>query len=120
MSKQFLPGPDSNKSKYLLKLSRAELGRILRLISGHNGLFYFKHKIDPEISPSCRFCREDDETFYHLATNCPSFHLTQREVFKDKYPIMSGDWNVRDVLRFSYIPAVNDAIEGDTQLRLHG
>ena len=120
MSKQFIPGPDSNKAKYLLKLSRAELGRILRLLSGHNGLFYFKHKVDNEICPTCRFCGEEDETFYHLATKCPCFSTTQRDIFLDKYPIINTDWNVRDVLRFSYVPAIDDAIGGDTRLPLFG
>ena len=42
MAKLFYPKPDSNQAKYVLKLGRIELSRFLRLISGHNGLFYFK------------------------------------------------------------------------------
>ena len=80
MAKQFYDKPDSNQAKYILKLGRLELSRILRLLCGHNGLFYFKSRIDPDINPECRFCLEDKETFYHLVTDCPASvsytHLT--------------------------------------------
>ena len=83
MSKLFYSKPDSNQAKYVLKLGRLELSRFLRLISGHNGLFYFKNKIDPEINAVCRFCLEADETFYHFITDCPAFLQSRREIFLD-------------------------------------
>ena len=56
MAKIFYRKPDSNLAQKVLSLSRCELGRFLRLVSGHNGLFYFKSVIDGEISATCRFC----------------------------------------------------------------
>ena len=73
LAKQFYSRPDSNVAKYAYKMDRLKLGRFLRLVAGHNGLNYFKSKVDPEISPLCRFCEEKDETFYHLVDNCPIF-----------------------------------------------
>ena len=71
MTKLFYQKPDSNQAKYVIKLGRIELSRFFKIITGHNGLFYFRNKIDPVINSDCRFCLEADETFYHLATECP-------------------------------------------------
>ena len=118
MAKQFYNGPDSNQAKYILKLGRLELSRILRLISGHNGLFYFKHKVDPEINPQCRFCLEDNETFYHLITDCPVFKLSRDSIFLDEIIDETINWSVRKLLDFSYLAGVREAIDGSTELRL--
>ena len=79
MGKLFYNGPDKNKAKYVCKLSRARLARFIRIISGHNSLFYFRSRIDPEIKPTCRFCLEDHETFDHLVNHCPRFNSYRRE-----------------------------------------
>ena len=120
MAKQFYSGPDSTQAKYILKLSRLELSRILRLISGHNGLFYFKNKIDKEINAVCRFCLENDETFYHLITDCPVFFKSRREIFLECPFNDDNKWSVRNMLLFSYLPGVREAIDGQTELRLFG
>ena len=118
MSKQFYPGPDSNQANYILKLGRIELSRVLRLISGHNGLFYFKSKIDPVINPQCRFCLGADETFYHLITDCPAFKISRDSIFLDETIDVTQNWSVRKLLDFSYLAGVREAIDGSTELRL--
>ena len=118
MAKLFYKKPDSNQAKYVLKLSRLELSRFLRLASGHNGLFYFKSKIDPEINAVCRFCLEDDETFYHFITNCPKFYQSRKDIFLDKTIDVDENWSVRNMLLFSYLPGVREALDGQTDLRL--
>ena len=60
MTKLFYLKPDKNQAKYVLKLGRLEMSRFIKIITGHNGLFYFKHKVDPIINPVCRFCLEAD------------------------------------------------------------
>ena len=48
--------------------------RLIELITGHSNLNYVQHKIDPvNVSPLCRFCEEEDETFAHLLNECPCF-----------------------------------------------
>ena len=89
MGKIFYHGPDKNKAKMVMKLPRLQLARFMRIISGHNSLFYFKHKIDPEISPLCRFCLQGNETFDHLARDCPCFRINQCDFFYDN--ILSND-----------------------------
>ena len=120
MAKQFYSKPDSNQAKYILKLGRLELSRILRLLCGHNGLFFFKSRIDPDINPDCRFCLENNETFYHLVTDCPAFHESRKEIFLDKTVDTENEWSVRNMLLFSYLPGVREAIDGQTDLRLFG
>ena len=74
LSKNFLPKPDRNKSKQILHLSRGQMRRLIELISGQSNLNYVQNKIHPlDISPMCRFCEEEDETFEHLLNECPCF-----------------------------------------------
>ena len=120
MAKIFYRKPDSNLAQKVLSLSRCELGRFLRLVSGHNGLFYFKSIIDGEVSATCRFCNIHTETFYHLATDCPRFIQSRNDVFLDALPLSHTEWSVRGLLSFSYIPAINAALEGDTRIELFG
>ena len=51
MTKLFYPSLNPNQAKYILKLGRLETSRVIKLITGHNGLFYFKSKVDPQINP---------------------------------------------------------------------
>ena len=118
MAKLFYKKPDSNQAKYVLKLSRLELSRFLRLISGHNGLFYLKSKLDSEINAVCRFCLNADETFYHFITDCPAFYQSRKEIFLDSTIDVDEKWSVRNMLIFSYLPGVREAIDGQTDLRL--
>ena len=120
MSKIFYRKPDSQLAKTVLNLSRYELGRFLRLVSGHNGLFYFKSVVDGEINATCRFCKLYTETFYHLATDCPRFLQTRTDIFHDVLPLTHTEWSVRGLLSFSYIPAINAALQGDTRIELFG
>ena len=120
MSKLFYKKPDSNQAKYVIKLGRLELSRFIKIITGHNGLFYFRSKIDPEINPECRFCLEKEETFYHLATECPVHRKNRNEIFLDNLPITDTRWSVRTLLIFSQVPGVREALDGSTDIQLYG
>ena len=122
MTKLFYSCPDKNQAKYVLKLGRIELSRFIKLITGHNGLFYFRSKIDPDISPICRFCLQDDETFYHLVTECPVHRDSRINIFKENIPLANTNtkWSVRDLLCFSDSRGIRDAIDGETALYLFG
>ena len=120
MTKLFYTKPDSNQAKYVLKLSRIELSRFIKIITGHNGLFYLKNKIDPVINSICRFCLEHDETFFHLVTECPRHLSSRREIFLDEPPETNKKWSVRALLIFSQAPGIREALDGDTDLHLFG
>ena len=55
-SKTFYGGPDKNKAKYVYKLARLELGRFIRIVTGHNNLNFFQHKIGLSGTDECRLC----------------------------------------------------------------
>ena len=111
-AKSFYAGPHTGKAKFVYKLARLELGRFVRIITGHNNLNFFQTKIGLADNPSCRFCTEGNETITHLLSECPRFFHTGRELFLDQLPTNDMKWSVRDLLEFSYIPEINGAFEG--------
>ena len=112
LSKNFLPSPNKNKSKEILKLSRYQMRRLLELITGQNNLNYVQSKIFPgEVSELCRFCEEEDETFEHLLNECPCFITYRRDILLNKPIIKTLDWKAKTLLNFSYIPAIDEALK---------
>ena len=109
-SKQFISKPDKNKAKYIYKLNRQKLGRFIRIITGHNNLHYHQSVIDNSKSSKCRFCLQVSETFYHFITSCPSFTMSRREILLDKNISDDHSWSVDSLLRFSSIPAIDNAL----------
>ena len=112
-ARSFYRGPDPRKAKYVIKLARLELGRFVRIISGHNNLNFFQTKLGLWNDPLCRFCGEGPETITHLISTCPRLESRSRELFQGEPPGPDMKWSVRDLLNFSYIPGVNIAYEGN-------
>ena len=101
-----------NKAKHIYKLARLELGRFIRLATGHNNLNQFQSRIGLWHTASCRLCGEQDETYFHFATECPRLWHTRRELFGNSPPCADMQWSTRDLLNLSYVPVVNEAFEG--------
>ena len=72
-ARSFYGGPNPGKAKFVYKLARLELGRFVRIITGHNNLNFFQTKIGLFNDPACRFCGRGDETITHLMAVCPKF-----------------------------------------------
>ena len=111
-TKSFYRGPNKSKAKFVYKLARLELGRFVRIVTGHNNLSFFQTKIGLFGNPSCRFCNAGNETVTHFINECPRFFTSQREIFAGKPPTPDMKWSVRDVLDFSYTKGINEAYEG--------
>ena len=111
-SKHFYLTPMPTKARYVYKLARLELGRFVRLITGHNNLNHFQTRIGLHNDQGCRLCMENREDFIHFATSCPRLHQTRIDHFMDSPPCADMRWSVRALLDFSYTPAVNAAFEG--------
>ena len=111
-SKLFYLSPSKLKARYVYKLARIELGRFVRLISGHNNLNYFQSRIGLFHDPSCRFCDHPTETFTHLLYDCPPFRQVRNDIFTDKLPCNDMRWSVRDLLCFSFTPPIDAALHG--------
>ena len=107
MTKYFFKRPDAEKARKIYHLSRLQLGRFVRIITGHNQLRYFQSKIDIQLSPLCRFCGEDMETFHHFVFQCPALFHSRREIFGDCLPDQDMNWSVKSILDFSYLPHIN-------------
>lgn len=111
-TKSFYGGPNAGKAKYVYKLARLELGRFVRIVTGHNNLGFFQTKIGLANRESCRFCSMGHETITHLMSTCPKFVSFQRDILMNELPKGDMKWSVRDLLDFSYIPGINEAFEG--------
>ena len=120
-SKQFFPLPNRNKAKYCYHLNRQELGRLIRIVTGHNNPFYHRSNVDKTrgTSPLCRFCQEERETFYHFATNCPCFRLSRFHYFQNDTCFTNGSWSIRQILDFSNIPSIANALGGNFDPLVH-
>ena len=70
-------------------------------------------------APLCRFCEEENETFYHFATNCPCFRLSCFHYFQNDTCFINGQWSIRSLLDFSNIPSITAALGGTFDPFLH-
>ena len=111
-TKGFYGAPNPGKAKFVYKLARLELGRFVRIITGHNNLNFFQTKLGLANSSKCRFCGSENETITHLMEVCPKFVSLQRDMFLGKLPTADMTWSVRTLLDFSYQPEINGAFEG--------
>ena len=60
-----------------------------------------------------------DETFDHLATECPETRRTRREFFGDTDILHNIDWDVQDVLDFSYSDQINPLLDPNNVHDIH-
>ena len=111
-TKGFYEGPNPNKARFVYKLARLELGRLARIVTGHNNLGFFQTKIGLHSNPLCRFCEQGYETINHMLTQCPRFVASRLEILNGDVPTSDMKWSVRKLLNFSYIPGLNRAFEG--------
>ena len=111
-TKFFYGGPDKHKARFVYKLARLELGRFIRLITGHNNLNWFQTRIGLWDSGTCRFCEDQDETFVHIASECPRFWESRRQILGGDPPNNAMEWSVRALIDLTYLPGLNAAFEG--------
>ena len=112
-ARSFYAGPNPGKAKFVYKLARLELGRLVRIVTGHNNLRFFQTKLGLTKTPICRFCGEGNETITHIMVHCPRFMTLRNDMFGDQIPDSRMTWSVRGLLDFSYNPGINEAFEGD-------
>ena len=111
MSKLFIKRVSKRVSRDALSFGGHKLGTLIRIITGHNALNYFKNKINNEINGECRFCMEDDETFWHLVTDCPVFIQERRDILlgtdvRDK-------WDVAKLMEMAGVYKIEMALLGN-------
>lgn len=111
-TKQFISRVTDRIGRKAIEMGRMRLSRFVRIITGHNALNWLRNKISPnDFSNICRFCRNNVETFWHLATDCPVFRESRNDIFLDKDP-STGTWNIDKITQFSYLDKINNALIG--------
>ena len=105
-SKIFLPNCLEPLSPKLYMRSRKDIGIIIRCISGHNNLAYHQSRLHNTVSPSCRFCHERSETFYHFLVHCPRLTWLRAEC-TGHYSIPDlSIWTPKLILNFAKCPQI--------------
>ena len=102
----FLHNPDESKARGILRLSRGYLTTFVRAITGHNFLGKHQNYIDRNISKVCRFCEEDEETFHHFITTCPTLRQLRADIFLDKTHPEDNSWSINKVKIFITDPII--------------
>ena len=98
-------------AKEAFALLRLKLGRLIRIISGHNALNYYSHVPDHTFSPACRLCGMADETFHHLAMDCSGTLQVCTQFFGDKNILENMSCGVAEMLEFSYSDVLNPLLD---------
>ena len=111
MSKKWYGNQDKFRAREACALSRLKLGRFVRIITGHNALRYYNHVLDESLPPECRLCGMADETFHHLATECAETLRIRQEAFGDKNILENMDWEIDELLDFSYTEQINPLLD---------
>ena len=110
-TKQFVVEPIKTKADKACRLSRLQLGRLIRIITGHNVLKYHFSLMNPLESPFCRFCGTDRETFFHFITECPPLRQLRINHFLDRDIFSDYSWKVNEILDFSYEKCITTLID---------
>ena len=94
----------------MLKYSRAYVQLITRAIMGHNFLSKHQNRIGQPVAPECRLCEEAPETFIHLTTECPRLEQQRKDIFLDKVPDGTLNWNIGKIKKFILTTAVYEML----------
>ena len=119
LTKMFYPAPSKQKTKDVMKLSRKQTSMYVELITGQNNLNYVQSKIK-EISPECRFCEEEDETFPHILNECPVFRQRRCDILLGEATNLN-ELKVHDIMKFANHISIETALSFDqpNHLKLH-
>ena len=109
LTKIFYPTPTKQKSKRILKLSRKQMTLWIEITTGQNNLNYIQNKINNNISPLCRFCEEEDETFPHILNECPCFRQLRCDILQQMATDVE-DWTVDNILKVANTPSIKYAL----------
>ena len=107
----FYPSPSKPKAREVMKLTRKQTTLYVELITGQNNLNYVQSKMK-EISPECRFCEEEDETFPHILNECPVFRQRRCDILLGKATSLSK-WKIQDIMKFANHVSIQTALSFD-------
>ena len=109
-SKIFFPSLNKKASKFLLSQTRKNLGLMVQMLTGHNFLRRHESLVNPGTSPTCRLCREEAESAWHLIGECPMLRTKRWEYLGAPFLDSPPDWRPNKLLQFllrAKIPEMN-------------
>lgn len=95
-------------SNRLFTLGRPTLGTLIQFFTGHCYLMKHRHRQSPHVDPTCRLCCEDDETPWHLISECPALWATRGDNFLSFLPDLATTWTTHQLTRFLQVPHVGE------------
>ena len=116
-TKIFFPKTNEKKSQQLLTMKRAKLGRLVQLFTGHNQLKRHKNIQEGITEPdSCRLCREEEESSFHVIVECPALNNTRLAIFHNQTiqesELAKGNWEISQVTEFLRRTKIGEMLEG--------
>ena len=86
------------------------------MITGHNRLNRHESLVNPDVHPSCRFCKESEETSWHLIGDCPKLLAKRRDSFKTIFMDHPPKWKPLQLMKFLHAAKMDElnSREGET------
>ena len=109
-TKHFCAGSNPKQAKEICGLNRFSLGRLIRVVTGHNGFNAHRHNVDNAVPSVCRLCNNGPESFLHFITTCSSLSLDRAQVLQKSFDTPCV-WEVQEILEFSRLPAISDFMD---------
>ena len=111
-TKLWWPKPDKQKSKLFLNQTRTELGHQIQMITGFNRLNYHESKISG-VDPTCRLCLEEEETSYHIISECPALWSLRQNSFNTFFLEEPSKWKPHQLQKFLQSPIIMELNSGE-------
>ena len=106
-TKLWFTKPDPKKSKQILALGREQFGLITRWLTGHTYMARHQSLMHPEIDPKCFLCQEEDETPWHILTECPATYTLRMKLKPQEGWEVPEIMNLINKFRFLEVPEYN-------------
>ena len=107
-TKIWFPSLNKKFSRSLINLNRADLGLMVEMLTGHNRLNRHQSLVDKDVSPTCRKCREEDETSYHIIAACPRLLFRRWEAFNTPFLDENPIWHPKSFLKFLRLAKIKE------------
>ena len=87
-----------------------DLGRLIRVVTGHNNTGRHRHHVDESEDETCRYWGEERETFVHFISTCPYFQINRNRILLKSLKDNSG-WVLSEIMEFAKIQEIEDVLD---------
>ena len=110
-TKLWFPEAKPGISRFLLKQTREDLGRLIRWFTGHNFLRRHQNLLDPDSYTSriCRLCYTEPETAEHIVADCVTLDHTRRFFMGTPSLTKPYEWDISKL--HAFLAYIGDKLE---------